>query len=80
MELIRSTDYFAAIPNAPGVGLLEPNQQPGIELLLKPARLMAQELISAQALRQHAVAEFSIVALMITTAIVVATVVLNWSR
>ena len=65
MEPIRSTDYFAVIAKTHGIGLLEPTI-PGP--------------IAAQAIHQHAVADLSIVALVITTAILVTTVILNWSR
>jgi hypothetical protein len=65
MELIRSTDYFAAIPHVRGVGLFlsEPNQS-----------------VSGQAFRQRAAANISLVALVVITAVAVATVIFNWSR
>jgi len=63
MELIRSTDYFAAIPHVAGVSLLEPNQP-----------------VSEQAVRQRTEADISLVALVATTVVAVATLALNWAR
>jgi hypothetical protein len=63
MELIHSTDYFAAIPHVAGNGLLKPNQP-----------------VSDQAFRQRTEADFSLVALVATTVVAVATLALNWAR
>lgn len=80
MQPIRLTDYLAAIPNVHGVGLVDPNQQPGAKLFLKLPKILAAKQNFFQALLQHALADFSLIAMVFTTVLVVATVVLNWSR
>ncbi len=80
MEPLRLTDYLAAIPSAHRIDLLSPNSQLGTEPFLKFANLVIPGPISDHAFHQRAVAEFSLLALMVATAIVVATVILNWSR
>jgi hypothetical protein len=80
MEPIRWTDYLAAIPNVHDAGLGAPNPQSERELFLKLPQLVASKPTGLQALWRSAVAEFFLLALVFTTMLVVATVVLNWSR
>jgi hypothetical protein len=82
MKPIRTTDYLAAIPYVPFVGLLMPNVGPGLDPLLKVPKL-AQPMpppMSDQAFHQRVAADFSLIALVAIAAITVGIVVLNWSR
>jgi len=80
MEPIRLTDYLAVLPSAHGVSLVDPSQQLAAKLFLKLPELVTATPNSNRALQQRVAADFSLLALVLTTLTVVATVVLNWSR
>jgi hypothetical protein len=64
METIRSTDYLAAIRYAPAVGFEETDKKPG----------------TIRGYSSATAADLALAALVFTAALVVALVVLNWSR
>jgi len=80
MEPMRSTDFLAAIRTDQRAGRAEVNRHPGTELLLKLPKLMAEKQNGFPSLQRHAAADFSLWVLVFTTATVVVTVFLNWSR
>jgi hypothetical protein len=64
MEPLRSTDYFAAIPYVPVVGFIDLGKKPG----------------TIRRFSGTTVADLALAALVVTAAIMVVLVILNWSR
>jgi hypothetical protein len=80
MEQVRLTDYLGIIPGADRMGLLGAAQQSAVGLFLNLPMHAPSKPKSDQASREHAMADFSLIGLGVATLMVVATVVLNWSR
>ncbi len=80
MEPTRWTDYLAVIPVVHGADLADPNPRANRELFLNLPNPPASKPGGMRTPRHDAVADFSLLALVFTTLLVVATVVLNWSR
>jgi hypothetical protein len=80
MEPAHLTDFLAVLPNPcrgvfPGAA-----QQAGFELLLGLPDPVLPNRIDAQGFDQRARADYALIGLVITAAIMVATAALNWSH